>query len=126
MDFEELLIKLYPINDKNNKLKKFIQNNLKSQLIVLYIQELSVYMIAATKVSGTTILEKILYEYGNDDLDEMFNKEKEDIIKHDIYFELKEDEEEPGYFYLKANGEVIGVIQEDLQLFKQLQDFILY
>ena len=125
MKFEELLIDLYPINNKNNKLKKFIQNHLNGELLTSYIQELAVYMVAATKVSGATILEKILHEQNIDSLNETFKYEKEDIIKEDIYFELKEDEEENGYFFIKTNDEVIGIIEEDIQLFRQLQNFIL-
>lgn len=125
MKFEELLMDLYPINNKNNKLKKFIKNHLDGELLISYIQELAVYMVAATKVSGSTILEKILYEQNIDYLNELFKKEKEEIIKEDIYFELKEDEDENGYFFIKANGEVINIIQEDIQLFRQLQNFIL-
>lgn len=125
MKIEELLIELYPINNKNNKLKKFIQNHLNSELLISYIEELAVYMVAATKVSGATILEKILYEQNIDDLNELFKKEKEDIIKEDIYFELKEDEDVNGYFFIKANDEVINIVEEDTQLFRQLQNFIL-
>lgn len=125
MKFEELLIELYPINNKNNKLKKFIQNNIHGELLTLYMEELGVYMVAATKVSGATILEKILYEQNMDDLNNAYNQEKEDIKKEDIYFELKEDEEENGYFFIHANDEVIAIIEEDIELFKQLQNFIL-
>ena len=125
MKFEEILIDLYPINNKNNKLKKFIQNYLNGELLISYIQELAVYMVAATKVSGATILEKILYEQNLDNLNEIFKNEKEDIIKEDIYFELKEDEDENGYYFIKANDEVINIIEEDAQLFRQLQNFIL-
>ena len=49
MKFEELLIELYPINNKNNKLKKFVQNHLNGELLISYIEELAVYMVAATK-----------------------------------------------------------------------------
>jgi hypothetical protein len=125
MKFEEILIDLYPINNKNNKLKKFIQNYLNGELLISYIQELAVYMVAATKVSGATILEKILYEQNLDHINEIFKNEKEDIIKEDIYFELKEDEDENGYYFIKANDEVINIIEEDAQLFRQLQNFIL-
>lgn len=125
MKFEELLIELYPINNKNNKLKKFVQNHLNGELLISYIEELAVYMVAATKVSGATILEKIVYEQNIDHLNELFKKDKEDIIKEDIYFELKEDEDENGYFFIKANDEVINIIEEDTQLFRQLQNFIL-
>ncbi|MGL4914027.1 MAG: hypothetical protein ACRC3Y_16520 [Romboutsia sp.] len=125
MTFEDLLIDIYPINNKNNRLKKFIQHNLHGKTLILYIQELAIYMVAATKVSGSTILEKILYEQNIDNLNDEFKKEKEEIIKDDIYFELKEDEDENGYFFIKANEEVIAIIEEDLQLFKELQDFIL-
>ena len=125
MTFEELLVDLYPINNKNNRLKKFIQNHVHGDILISYIQELAVYMVAATKVSGATILEKILYEKNIEDLNEEFKKEKEKIIKDDIYFELKEDEDDNGYFFMKANEEVIAIIEEDIQLFKQLQNFIL-
>lgn len=125
MTFEDLLIDMYPINNKNNSLKKFIQHNLHGENLILYIQELAIYMVAATKVSGATILEKILYEQNIDNLNNEFKNKKEEIIKDDIYFELKEDEDENGYFFIKANSEVIAIIEEDLQLFKKLQDFIL-
>lgn len=125
MTFEELLIDLYPINNKNNKLKKFIQNHLHGENLINYIQELAVYMVAATKVSGTTVLEKILYEQNIDSLNSEFKKEKEEIVRDDIYFELNEDEELSGYFFIKANDEVIAIVEEDLELFRHLQNFIL-
>lgn len=125
MTFEQLLIDLYPINNKNNRLKKFIQNHLHGENLIIYIQELAVYMVASTKVSGITILEKVLYEQNIEYLNEELGKQKENISEDDIYFELKEDEDLTGYFFIKANNEVIAIVEEDLQLFKKLQDFLL-
>jgi hypothetical protein len=123
MKFEDLLIDLYPINNKNNKFKKFVQHNIHGELLISYIEDLAVYMVAATKVSGVTILEKILYDNNRDDLTKLFKIQKEEIKKEDIYFELIE--EEKGYFFMKANEVVIAIIEDDIQLFRQLQTFIL-
>lgn len=123
MKFEDLLIDLYPINNKNNKLKKFIQHHIHGELLISYLEDLVVYMVAATKVSGVTILEKILYDNNREDLTKVFKSEKEKIKKEDICFELIEDE--MGYFFIKANDEVIAIIEDDIQLFRQLQTFIL-
>lgn len=123
MKFEELIIDLYPINNKNNKLKKFVQHYIHGELLISYLEDLAVYMVAASKVSGVTILEKILYDNNIDDLTKLFKIEKEEIKKEDIYFELIEDE--MGYFFIKANEVVIAIIEDDIQLFRQLQTFIL-
>lgn len=123
MKFEELIIDLYPINNKNNKFKKFVQHYIHGELLISYLEDLAVYMVAASKVSGVTILEKILYDNNIDDLTKLFKIEKEEIKKEDIYFELIEDE--MGYFFIKANEVVIAIIEDDIQLFRQLQTFIL-
>ncbi len=123
MKFEELIIDLYPINNKNNKFKKFVQHYIHGELLISYLEDLAVYMVAASKVSGVTILEKILYDNDRDDLTKLFKIEKEEIKKEDIYFELIEDE--MGYFLIKANEVVIAIIEDDIQLFRQLQTFIL-
>lgn len=125
MNFEKILENLYPINNKNNKIKKFIQNNFDKRTSSLYISELAIYMIAATKVSAATILEKIIYEQNIKCLSNDIEKQKDELYKDDIYFMLEEDEEVKGYYFLKANDEVIAVVTEDLELYNSLEKFIL-
>lgn len=126
MKFEEIITQLYPINDKNNKIRKFIKENFTKELLILYISDLAIYMIATTKVSAAIIIEKVVYEQNVLCLSEKVKQEKEDLYKNDIEFELEEDKEVRGFYFLKANKEVIAIVKEDLELYSELEKFILY
>lgn len=125
MKFEELLTELYPINDKNNKIRKFIKDNFTKELIILYITELAIYMITSTKVSSASIIEKVVYDQNILCLSEKLKEEKEGLYKDDIEFQLEEDKEVIGVYFLKANEEVIAIVKEDIELYDELEKFLL-
>lgn len=125
MKFEELLTELYPINDKNNKIRKFIKENFTKELLILYITELAIYMITSTKVSSATIIEKVVYDQSILCLSEKLKEEREELYKDDIEFQLEEDKEVIGFYFLKANGEVIAIVKEDIDLYDELEKFLL-
>ncbi len=125
MKFEELLTELYPINDKNNKIRKFIKENFTKELLILYITELAIYMITSTKVSSASIIEKVVYDQNILCLSEKLKEEKEDLYKDDIEFQLEEDKEVIGVYFLKANEEVIAIVKEDIDLYDELEKFLL-
>ncbi|WP_195939282.1 hypothetical protein [Romboutsia sp. 1001713B170131_170501_G6] len=125
MKFEELLTELYPINDKNNKIRKFIKDNFTKELLILYITELAIYMITSLKVSSASIIEKVVYDQSILCLSEKLKEEKEGLYKDDIEFKLEEDKEVIGVYFLKANGEVIAIVKEDIELYDELEKFLL-
>lgn len=125
MKFEELLTELYPINDKNNKIRKFIKDNFTKELLILYITELAIYMITSLKVSSASIIEKVVYDQSILCLSEKLKEEKEGLYKDDIEFQLEEDKEVIGVYFLKANGEVIAIVKEDIELYDELEKFLL-
>ncbi|MDB8790998.1 hypothetical protein PN398_09690 [Romboutsia sp. 1001216sp1] len=125
MKFEELLTELYPINDKNNKIRKFIKDNFTKELLILYITELAIYMITSTKVSSASIIEKVVYDQSILCLSEKLKEEKEELYKDDIEFQLEEDKEVIGVYFLKANEEVIAIVKEDIELYDELEKFLL-
>ncbi|CEI73328.1 MULTISPECIES: hypothetical protein [Romboutsia] len=125
MKFEELLTELYPINDKNNKIRKFIKENFTKELLILYITELAIYMITSTKVSSASIIEKVVYDQNILCLSEKLKEEKEGLYKDDIEFQLEEDKEVIGVYFLKANEEVIAIVKEDIELYDELEKFLL-
>lgn len=125
MKFEELLTELYPINDKNNKVRKFIKDNFTKELLILYITELAIYMITSLKVSSASIIEKVVYDQSILCLSEKLKEEKEGLYKDDIEFQLEEDKEVIGVYFLKANGEVIAIVKEDIELYDELEKFLL-
>ncbi|WP_195237501.1 hypothetical protein [Romboutsia sp. 1001285H_161024_C4] len=125
MKFEELLTELYPINDKNNKIRKFIKDNFTKELLILYITELAIYMITSTKVSSASIIEKVVYDQNILCLSEKLKEEKEGLYKDDIEFQLEEDKEVIGVYFLKANEEVIAIVKEDIELYDELEKFLL-
>lgn len=125
MKFEELLTELYPINDKNSKIRKFIKENFTKELLILYITELAIYMITSTKVSSASIIEKVVYDQNILCLSEKLKEEKEGLYKDDIEFQLEEDKEVIGVYFLKANEEVIAIVKEDIELYDELEKFLL-
>ncbi|MDB8804184.1 hypothetical protein [Romboutsia sp. 1001216sp1] len=125
MKFEELLTELYPINDKNNKIRKFIKDNFTKELLILYITELAIYMITSLKVSSASIIEKVVYDQNILCLSEKLKEEKEGLYKDDIEFQLEEDKEVIGVYFLKANEEVIAIVKEDIELYDELEKFLL-
>ncbi len=82
-------------------------------------------MITSTKVSSASIIEKVVYDQNILCLSEKLKEEKEGLYKDDIEFQLEEDKEVIGVYFLKANEEVIAIVKEDIELYDELEKFLL-